>query len=153
MAQSKSEVKDLSEAFRKLSEANALPLFMASSSMMLTPVLNISTDDTSGLLANRIQILEKSLDTLMDESKNNTQLIIDRFDNTASSRIDTHKEEQVGSDDNVEANNGTKKTYAKLMEVSLVWWRQWKSCVIKNKGTGDLTSHYMELPMMRTVLR
>ena len=74
LAQSKSEVEELSEASRKLSEANALLLFVASSSMMmLTPGFNISTDDTSGQLANRIQILEKSLDTLMDESKNNTQ--------------------------------------------------------------------------------
>ena len=60
---------------------------------MLTPVFNISTDDTSGQLANRIQILEKSLDTLMEKSKNNTQLIIDISDDTASSRTDTHKEE------------------------------------------------------------
>ena len=48
--------------------------FLANSSMMmLKPVFNFSTDDTSGLLANRIQILEKSLDTLMEESKKNTQ--------------------------------------------------------------------------------
>ena len=115
---------------------------------MLTPVLNISTDDTSGQFANIIQILEKSLDTLMEESKNNTQLIIDRFDDTASSRIDTvssridtaspridtHKEEHVVSDDNVEANNGTKKTYASIVnEGKPHMVEAMESRVIKNK--------------------
>ena len=77
---------DSSEAFGKLLEANALPLFLGTSSMvMLTPVFYVSTDDTS---ANRIQILERSLNVFMDLSKKNTQVIIKRFGNTGSSPTD-----------------------------------------------------------------
>lgn len=66
-----SEVNDICEGLKKLSEADNVPLFLCTSGMVAsTPIFeHVSTDGGISILGNKLNVIEKSLKSLLEAAK------------------------------------------------------------------------------------
>ena len=102
---SKVEIDDIAELFKKLSESSRLPMFIGTSNMIIkTPVYNVESDicDNS-IIATRLKVLEESVSSLIKETKKRSETVTPL--NTHHADDSSNSSEMVNSTNNNNNNN------------------------------------------------